>query len=616
MPGIRTTAGLAIATAVCGLLLWTLERRGASPAPRDAAAALVFPRGFGDVEAVIVERGGLRADLRREDGRWRQVQPFAAEVDQIAVRRLLDALADAPLLERLSLDELRRRELRLQHFGLAPPQARVVVRGSIQRHEIDFGNRTPDGGEVYLYVDAASQVLVAPAAMLDAVPASLDRIRERALLRDTGRAVTALELRRPGLPYLKLARSAGEWQIVQPLAAAADATAVEAALAALRQARIEAFVWPAETNAVEAAGSLRSRLALYGLDAENALQVQFWEAGGPAGVRLRFGRPAEGRPGCVYALTADEQSVVAVSNATAAALQVSPADLRDRRLFAETPERIDRFQLRFADQLIECRRDSGRRWKLVSPLADDADQEEVGRLLVGLLRLRAARLEDEPAGRPPESVWPARPLCVVELGASNHMRRCAVTNDPAAGLCVFAFTGAATRAFVPSAAVPAALLSPAAAFGLRDRTIVALPAAQVRRLGVRRGAETETVARMPGGDAWQVADSPAGKAVAAESLAAWLHLLAGMAANRIERLGAGDLAAYGLDDPWMETSVDLQAADALRKVVLVGRELPDGGRYAMLRGHDAVFVLGPETVRVLGLRLVQNTPPPAAEGTP
>jgi hypothetical protein len=89
-----------------------------------------------------------------------------------------------------------------------------------------------------------------------------------------------------------------------------------------------------------------------------------------------------------------------------------------------------------------------------------------------------------------------------------------------------------------------------------------------------------------------------------------------MAANRIERLGAGDLAAYGLDDPWMETSVDLQAADALRKVVLVGRELPDGGRYAMLRGHDAVFVLGPETVRVLGLRLVQNTPPPAAEGTP
>ena len=101
--------------------------------------------------------------------------------------------------------------MQLKNFGLAPPQARVVVRGAVQRHEIVFGNRTPDGGEVYLYVDAATPVLVAPAAMLEAVPASLERIRERALLRDTGRTVTALELRRAGLPYVKLLRTAGGW---------------------------------------------------------------------------------------------------------------------------------------------------------------------------------------------------------------------------------------------------------------------------------------------------------------------------------------------------------------------------------------------------------------------
>jgi hypothetical protein len=614
VPNWRTTMWMAGAATLCGLLLWTLEHWSASNGPEVSdAPGMLFPRGLGDVDSLLVEQGSFRMGLQRQAGRWSQVEPFAAEVDQVAVRRMLDALADITVRERISLDELRRRALQLKDFGLSPAQTRVVLRGGARRVELDFGHRTPDGGEVYFYLDAASQVLVTPRAALDAVPLSLETVRERALLHDAGRAIAALELRRAGMPYIRLARAAGDWQMTQPYAAAADPARVEAILSGLHQARIEAFVWPSGTNAAEqAAGSLRSRLGIYGLDADAAVQVQLWEGNGAAGVRLRFGRAVEGRPGLVYALTADEQSVVAVTNAVLAPLLAMPSDLRDRRLFRETPDEIARVQLRFAEQLIECRRDEKRRWSLVSPQQDAADQEQVGRLLVGLLRLQAQHVVDPPAGTVVEVGLPTNALCVVELGSAARTNRFAVTPGETAGLLDVVFTNAPTRYLVVASNLPAAVLAPAGAFALRDRTVLAVSTSAVKRITVRRDAETEAVERVPDSDVWQVATAPAGKAVAADALLAWLGLLNDLAAARIERLGATarDLEGYGLAEPAMEIDVDLLTADALRKVLLVGRPTADGSRFAQLRGHDVVFVLAPETMRIIARRLVQPVAAP------
>ena len=597
-----------MAVAIGGLLLWTLRPWGGSGAS-PGAPGLLFPRGLGEVESLIVEQGAFRMDLQRHGGRWCQVEPFAADVDQLAVRRTLDALSDLTVCERISLDELRRRELQLRDFGLSPAQTRVIVRTMSRRIELGFGNRTPDGREVYFYLDAASQLLVTSRAVLEAVPVSLERVRERALLRDSGRSVTALELRRAGLPYVKLAHAGNDWQMTQPYAGAADPVRIEQVLTGLHQARIEAFVWPSLTNNnnTQTSGSLHSRLALYGLDADAAVQVQFWETGGPAGVRLRFGKAVDGQPGWVYALTVDEQSVVAVTNAVLPALLVPPSELRDHRLFRETPDEVTRVQLRFADQLVECRREEQRRWALVSPQQDAADQDQVGRLLVGLLRLRAQQVVDPPVGALPEAGTPTNPVCVVELATTTRTNRFAVAPNETAGMMDIVFTNAATRYVVAASNLPAAVLTPAVAFGLRDRIVLAVATSAVRRVSVRRGTEIEAVERVPDGDLWQVSGNPSGKAVANDALAAWLTLLTSLPAARIERLGAGarDLESYGLAEPALEIDVDLLSADALRKMLLIGRSTADGGRYALLRGHDAIFVLGPETMRVIECRLVQ-----------
>lgn len=600
---------MAVAVAVCGLLLWTLEqwRPEGGLSPSDAPG-LLFPRGLGEVESLIVEQGTFRMDVRQRGGRWCQVEPFVAEVDQAAVRRMLDALSDIVVRERISLDELRRRDLQLKDFGLSPAQTRVIVRAASRRVEFGFGHRTPDNREVYFYLDAAVQVLVAARAVLDAVPDSLERVRERSLLRDTGCSVTALELRRPGLPYVKLAHSGNDWQMTQPYIAPADSGMAEQILASLRQVRIESFVWPESTtnHQAQASSSLRPRLAGYGLDAESAVQVQFWESGGTAGVRLRFGREVDAHPGWIYALTADEQSVVAVSNAVLPLLRVSPSNLRDRQMFHGKADDISRVQLRFADLLVECRRDEKSRWSLVSPLQDTADQEQVGRLLIGLLRLRAQQMVDLPAGLTPEAGLPTNPVCVVELDMAGRMDRFAVAPGMTAETMEVVFTNSPTRYVVATTNLPSALLAPAAAYGLRDRIVLAVATSAVRRISVRRGRNTEAVERVPDGDVWQVSGNPAGKVVADEALKAWMMLLSNLPAARIERLGAGarELDVYGLAEPGMEVQVELLSADVLRKVLLIGRKTAEGGCYAMLRGHDVIFALAPESLRVIERKLV------------
>jgi hypothetical protein len=595
-----------LAALVCGVLLWVLRLwhpEGNAETPD--GTGLLFPRGLEQPDAIIIEKSDYRMELQRQGSSWSQVSPFSAAVDAVAVQRMLDALADIQVRERMSLDELLRRNLQLKDFGLAPAQTRVIVRTLSRRIELCFGRLTPDGREVYFYQDVARQVLVAPCAVLASIPASLESVRERALLRDTGRTVTALEFRQSDQSYIKLTHGGMEWQMVLPTAAAADGDRVETMLAILRKARIESFVWPsAVSNDLQAAGSVRSRLALYGLDSDAALQVQFWESGGPGGVRLRFGKAVEGHPGWVYALTVDEQGVVAVTNTVLTALQVQAADLRDSRLFREKLEEISRVQLRFANQLVECRREGVRPWVLVSPQQDTADPEQVGRLLVGLLRLRAARVLDPPAG----VIWgaPTNPVCVVELGMSGGDTVFSVSAAATAGRMEVVFTNAPTRYVVETAQMPAAVLSPKGAFGLRDRTVMTVATSAVRRIAVRCGAEMEAVERTANGSAWMSAlEGRPGTTV--DAPAAWLALLARLPAVRIERLGpmtAAELEGFGLTRPVREIEVELLAEDALRKVLLLGGRSTDGGQYAMLRGHDAVFVLGAETAQVLERKLV------------
>lgn len=566
---------------------------------------------FGEADSLVVEREGFRLELQRVGAQWNLVQPVATGADSAEVMRFLDLLERAPLVDRLPLNDIRRRDLTMADFGLAPSAGRVVVRGPQFRTEVALGARTPSGSEVYATVDRAGDVVcVTDRRILDAFPASLENWRDRALLRRPFGKVTALEIRRPGVPFIKVVREGDLWQLVQPLSGRASTPAVEAAIAGLQAARIERFVLAeGGTNGLDpASGVLRSRLVFYGLDTETAVQAQVWENGNPVGARIRYGREVDDHPGLVYALTPDDTCIVAVSNAVLSALPTSVGTIRSRRLFDVSPAALRRLIIQHADETVEVSRPAAGlpgSWRMKAPVQGEADGTTVEQVAAGFLALQADRLVDP-------DVTPAtitnEPFCRMELAfADGSTQRVTVAQSVHETGCFDIALPPAPMVFVVAASnLPRQIVGNVGVLELVDRTILALPAPTIRRITVKGLDREESVERRGGdGDGQWLAGSGTADA---EVLKTWAALLSQWRAERVVRLGAGaqDVEAFGMAEPWLDLTVDVASDEALRRNVRVGRIAANGGRYVSVLGHDVIYQVSSNVVAVLGHRLTRE----------
>jgi len=109
--------------------------------------------------SVTVERSEARLELRRQGDRWEMYAPFPARVDQGTVTRLMDAFENARLTDALSFQELRRRELSLKEFGLAPASACLILHGPLREDKVWIGALSPLKKEVYVRMNELDQVL-------------------------------------------------------------------------------------------------------------------------------------------------------------------------------------------------------------------------------------------------------------------------------------------------------------------------------------------------------------------------------------------------------------------------------------------------------------------------
>lgn len=611
MPKIRTSLGLLIACLVCGMLLWVLNRP-LMHVDRQTGGMTgnLFALPLRDIDYLMIERNGYRAELKREAEGWMLTHPVSAFADQTAVQRLLDSCERAPLRDRIESHELNLRALTLADFGLLEPQARLVVAGPRARAELMLGNPTSTSNELFACFMRSEDVLLTDLSLLAALPESLYALSDSSFFRGDLRRVGAVGLRRPGLPFLKFVRSAGGWNITQPFSARADDGAVAAILGELAKAKIARFVWPTAGNLSDAGANFRNRLLSFGLDdADAGVQIQLWMAGDPVGQCFRLGTAVDGMPGHVHALAADGVAVVAVTNAVlAAALQPIDA-LRDKRLFAEAANSIWSVSVTGVETPFSLRRDASGTWALTSPVSELAEPATVSRLLDALLDLKAAGFETQDS----TAASTGHVVCV-DLSTRQTAFRLMASGDAGsqAPFVRLAFTNDATVYRVPTSrwSEVAAQLSHPVAF--RNRTLFKLPAEGIRRITVQRAdGMQESVEHDRGATGWRSA-SPE-RSINRVSLDAWLNLLADVKAERVETLHtAEDPEQYGLSKPYLEVTIDLTAEDALRRVLILGGKAPGDGRFAFIKGHDTVFVLGPAAWRQLDqvfLRTVEQPVP-------
>jgi Domain of unknown function (DUF4340) len=566
------------------------------------------------VRQLMLERGNLYAGLRRPevDGPWELFSPFPARLDQAVVSRLLDGVENARIVERIRSSEMRRRELSLRDFGFAPAAVCITLQEGEKSDTIFVGSPIPSVNEVYVRVAAIpDQVMSVSDSILESIPKELDDLRSRDMVACERSRLRILEIKAPGKPFIRLVKELDTWRLTQPSDAPADDRKVSKMLDALYAAKVSRFVWPSATRPEEATVSdsaLKTRLELYGLSSDMILQISAQESALDEPSRLVLGNGVEGVEGFRYALLPGGQTIATVTNAILSAFQTTPADLRDMRLFFETPDKVSRLEISVEGSLFVLMRQGGS-WEMVSPIVGRADQGAVTEMIEQLLRLNALELfsTTNTVQASNSSVGEATDgKSRVDLGTMDGKNtKLLFAPEYVEGKAYYSvsISGRTMTYRVDAHSVPAGVLQASATLSLYDRTIFAFTNSTIQRISSKLpSGKLETVFRDKEGT-WRLEQSSG--VLAVDGLTQRLALLSTLTAERIEKPCAleSDVAAYGLKEPWMEVSVSVNAGDSIRKTLLVGSETSGGARYAMVRGQDLVFVLEAKAVALLSKSL-------------
>jgi hypothetical protein len=141
---------------------------------------------------------------------------------------------------------------------------------------------------------------------------------------------------------------------------------------------------------------------------------------------------------------------------------------------------------------------------------------------------------------------------------------------------------------------------------LRSKDVVKIDPGEVRRVvSTPSGGKPVAVVYDAVRRAWNVELSPNGGVANITAVESLLESLKPLRAEKVVTLkvGPGDLARYGLDEPTHIVAVDFVREDSVRRNILIGDKAP-GGRYITIGSSDAVFVLGEIDVKRLMAPLV------------
>lgn len=556
--------------------------------PVGALAGLIVPE-FGpeDVDRVEIVRPGAAPNVveRVSGGDWRLVAPFCAEVDSAVVMKLLDRMMLARAGDTLSAADLRRLGRTPRDFGFTASNSTVTVHAGRRACSVGFGGFTPLRNEVYARIEGAGSVFTVSTNVFAAVPDNVDALRRRRVFSARPALVSAMDVRVPEMPFVKLSRVDGLWRIVQPENAPADASAVDEAISRLLALEAERFVWPAVLSSASEAdlGADRvkpERLAAYGLGEQEGFAVSLWTS--PTAVeRIVFGRAVG--TNLVYALVHGGSAVVTVDSTVEKFCRESRGRFLDARLFPFTAPAVASISVTIEDAVYVVSRSVGGTWRIESPVVAPADDSAVADLLDRVLGMsQNDRLQAGADAR----------AAVVKVVLGGDLAATIVSN--------------------PAPATVDAKLLPSLT-SLRSKQVLAVPVNAVRRLSVA-SAGGETVVERDSEDAvFHLVKTPATAsaitvAASAAGISGVLGALAEVKASSVENLNATseDFKRCGLSRPAFTIAVDVDAANSVRRNLLLGNAAPGGGRYATAGGADAIFIIPRETVARLTVPLTES----------
>ncbi|HTX20328.1 MAG TPA: DUF4340 domain-containing protein [Candidatus Aquilonibacter sp.] len=190
----------------------------------------------------VIPNGALEIRADRTNNSWMLTKPIVYPAQPAAIETLLTALQNLAPATKISAAEFGRENSDVE-FGFVHPQTSLVIQAGNQRWQLDVGNKTAPGDQVYLRVVGVEGAFVADAGWLKLIPHAVNDWRSTALV-EAGQNDFDSILLTNGAEVVEFHRDAtnGLWRMTRPLQARADSDRITDALQHLLTARVTQFV--------------------------------------------------------------------------------------------------------------------------------------------------------------------------------------------------------------------------------------------------------------------------------------------------------------------------------------------------------------------------------------
>lgn len=543
--------------------------------------------GSEDINALTLEHGSERVELRKDGGIWRMTQPLEAPASVTEVQPVLDTLA-ALRVEGYETHKA----TKLEDFGLQPPQLKLTFIAKEKQGEMPPTSRTRSlllgkavsgKAEIYAKLDGDDAVFrVSDALSKNGTKPPYDWLDRRIFTIDRDR-ISSLE--RGGASTWVVRRDGEQWKVTAgPLRFPADQPILDSTLKVLESFQAQKIVAYGKTANLESFGLQMPADTL-------KIEVGGESSGGSSKSHiLRFGKAAEG--GGRYLTVDDQPAVYVIDTTTIRELLRGALDFADKTLLKLDNSSIKRIQRVMANNDLELVRSNG--WRITKPSEMAADENVLEELVKRLSVWRADRVAAyQPSDLKPFGLDVPAATLTLDIEANGQTTQKTIKVGSPANAAQpdgerYVLVDSSPIVGIVDGLMAKRLLAGAIAF--RDRLLVRrLP--EPDKITLRKGDRKVTFARLQG--TWRMTE-PLVTDAEHSDIEDFTNMLYRLRADELvaEKPSAQQLAEYGLDQPsW--TWQFFRGDSEVLKLSLGKKDSTDQRRYAILGNGEIVFLPTP-----------------------
>lgn len=383
MRGLRSTIALFVVLIALGGYIYYLSSKKTddSATKQDNLFGTLDAASLSDL--TVKSESGEVTTLKKDNGTWKIVSPFAVPASESDVNNIGSALSNLNVVR--VVDE---NPTDLKDYGLDHPKMEVDFKTADGKTsgKLLLGEKTATGANLYARRDDQKRVVLVGQYNEATFNKSMFDLRDKTIIKIDRAKIDGADINVGG-KAAEFAKADGDWSMTKPVPARADFSAVEGLVGHIESLQMKSIASAQPTPA---------DLKTYGLDKPDT--TVSLHLGGSARATVMVGGKAP--DGSVYVRDAARPDVFTVDATAADDLKKAADDYRKKELFDFRAFNATHVELTHNGQTLVLERVKAQKegdpdsWHRVSPNPGDPDRSKVENFLAGLADIRATSFVD------------------------------------------------------------------------------------------------------------------------------------------------------------------------------------------------------------------------------